>query len=281
VTVLPPLKWKASPNWSERGSVVDLVVVHRPVGSYQGSITVLCTPSYQASAHGVLGRPKPGAPLEFTQLVPWSKKAWACVAYNSRSDNLEIDDHAWDGTDPEAWLAAARITAYRLHVRKLKPRWARGGKGKGFCRHYDLGADGGGHTDPTTSTVKWLKFVFRVKWEFRRGDFAAWWGYDDAPSPASLSALKKPKPRLVKPKPFVVLHPGTTTAAGTAASNIHVTYTTTANHPVVTTKPKPKPKPKPAPKPKPKTPPSPAKPGKPKPRPKKKPSSGGGTAKAA
>lgn len=216
---LPPIKWRRSPNFSERtAGPVDLVVVHRPVGSYLGSIEALCDPAHQASTQGILGRPKPGAPLEFTQLVGWSKKAWACMAFNSRSDNLEIADAAWDGTDPEAWRVAARIVAFRLKKRGLKPRWARGGNGSGFCRHYDLGAAGGGHTDPTTSTVQWLRFVARVKWEFLRGGFVDSWGYDSEPL-------------------NVVLATATTTSS--SGSNVTVTFKPTP--PVIVKKPKPSP----------------------------------------
>lgn len=175
-TVLPPIRWRPTVNQSNRTGNVDLIVVHRPVGSYLSAIDTLCRVGGDASAHIVLGRRKRGAPLEATQLVAWSKKAWACVEYNSRSDNLEISDDAWNGLDPEAWRVAARIVAKRLKVRGLKPRWARGGRGSGFCRHYDLGAAGGGHTDPTTSTFAWLKFVARVKFEFYRGGFRPAWG---------------------------------------------------------------------------------------------------------
>lgn len=175
-TVLPPIKWRPTPNQSDRSTRIDLVVVHRPVGSYLSAIETLCRVGADASAHIVLGRPHKGSPLEATQLVAWSKKAWACVAYNSRSDNLEISDDAWNGRDREAWRVAARIVAYRLKARGLKPRWARDGNGPGFCRHYDLGKAGGGHTDPTTSTFQWLRFVARVKFEFYRGGFRSGWG---------------------------------------------------------------------------------------------------------
>lgn len=179
MATLPPLKVHLSPNRSRRRpGPVDLIVVHRPVGSYLGSIQALCSPEHEASAHIILGRPGRLHPLEVTQLVPWGEKAWACGAYNSRSDNLEIADGAWDGTDPEAWRVAARIVAYRLKKRGLKPRWARGGKGAGFTRHLDLGIDGGGHSDPTTSTAQWLRFCARVKWEYLRGGFRRSWGID-------------------------------------------------------------------------------------------------------
>lgn len=170
--VLPTLRRRISPNRSRRHTPVDLIVVHRPVCPYDVAIRVLCDPHHEASAHIVLG-PRG---REATQLVPWGEKAWACVAYNSRSDNLEIEDRAWTGEDPEALAVAARIVAYRLHKRGLPARWARKGKGRGFCRHYDLGAGGGGHTDPTTSLRTWLRFVFMVKRELRRGGFRPMWG---------------------------------------------------------------------------------------------------------
>lgn len=177
--VLPPLRWRRSPNVSPRhGARVHLVVVHRPVGSYHGSISVLCDPGHEASAHVILA---PGG-KEATQLVAWSEKAWACVAFNSVSDNIEVADSAWDGTDPQALKVAARVVAYRLHKRRLPARWVRGRallRGEpGFTRHYDLGQAGGGHTDPTTSTIRWLRFVLMVKRELRRGNFRPEWGHE-------------------------------------------------------------------------------------------------------
>lgn len=178
-TVLPPIRWRPTANFSSRhGAQVNLVVVHRPVGSYESAIETLCTVGREASAHIVLGRPKAKPTLEATQLVKWDNKAWACVDYNANSDNLEIADAAWDGTDREAWKVAARIVAFRLKARGLPPSWVRNPAkgGRGFTRHYDLGAAGGGHTDPTTSTVSWLRFVYRVKFEYLRGGFRPSWG---------------------------------------------------------------------------------------------------------
>ena len=142
----------------------------------------MCNPQANASAHGVLGRPVATGgpkvkPLEFTQLVRWSEKSWSCEAFNGVSEGLEIDDDAWTGKDPEALRVAARIVAFRLHKRGLPARWARKGYGRGFCRHADLGLAGGGHTEcPTTNLILWLKFVYMVKRELRRGNFRHEWG---------------------------------------------------------------------------------------------------------
>lgn len=172
---LPPLKQRPSPNFSSRhGAPVNLIVVHDTEGGYEGSISWLCNRAAQASAHVVLREDG----LEATQLVPWGEKAWACVAFNSTSDNLELAGFARKGYTLGQLQRAARIVAFRLHKRGLPARWARKGSGLGFCRHYDLGAAGGGHTDPTTSTAKWLTFVALVKFEYARAHFRADWGVE-------------------------------------------------------------------------------------------------------
>lgn len=172
--VLPPLLQHPSPNSSSRhGANVHLVVVHRPVGSYLGSIATLSDPAAQVSAHIIT---KPGG-LEATQLVKWSDKAWACEGFNAYSDNLEINDAAWIGADSHGLEVAARIVAMRCHVRGIPAVWTRDPhKTPGICRHYDLGLAGGGHTDPTTSTPIWLNFVGMVREQLARGDFRPTWG---------------------------------------------------------------------------------------------------------
>jgi N-acetylmuramoyl-L-alanine amidase-like protein len=172
--VLPPLKERLTPNRSSRhGQTVHLVVVHDTEGGYAGSIATLCDPGRQASAHVVVredGR-------EATQLVPWNEKAWACVAFNSVSDNIELAGFH-DRLGSHELRVGARVVAFRLHKRGLPARWSRDGKSPGFCRHYDLGAAGGGHTDPTTRLLYWLRFVAWVKYEARRGHFRQTWGVD-------------------------------------------------------------------------------------------------------
>lgn len=183
--VLPPLLYRRSPNQSSRhGEKVHLVVCHRPVGSYQGSIDYLCEPTVynpdgsvksgpNASAHVIT---KPGG-LEATQLVGWNGKAWACAAFNAFSDNIEFSDEMWAGNDPDGLAVAARIVAFRCHVRGIPPMWTRDpAHTPGVARHYDLGIAGGGHTDPTTDNSLWAAFMRMVAVEFARGGFRASWG---------------------------------------------------------------------------------------------------------
>lgn len=169
---LPPLRWQESPNRSSRhGQAVHLVVVHDTEGGYEGSIRTLCDRSREASAHVVVREDG----NEATQLVPWDEKAWACVAFNSVSDNIELAGFH-DRLGLRELRVGARIVAFRLHKRGLPAKWSRHGLTPGFTRHYDLGAAGGGHTDPTTRLLYWLRFVALVKYEARRGHFRASWG---------------------------------------------------------------------------------------------------------
>lgn len=176
--VLPKLYLRLSPNFSRRVLPVGLVVVHRPVGSYHGSIESMCDRRHEASAHVIVNE----YGNEATQLVPWGRKAWACRFYNSRSDNIETPDHIWlDPLDEERlriMRVCARVVAFRLHKRKAPARWVRSGFmfRKGVTRHYDLGKAGGGHTDPTTDPHRWEIFLSMVDEELRRGGFRKDWG---------------------------------------------------------------------------------------------------------
>jgi hypothetical protein len=179
------LTWKESPNQSARRGPVSLVVVHRwgvrPVPDatrvYKGVVAHLCNPKTQASAHIVYAGGEEGVA---TQLVPWGKKAWACAHYNSVSDNLECADDIWAGLDECGFKVAARIVAFRCHARGIPAVWIRGNRliaGKpGVTRHYDLGAIGGGHTDPTTDDSLWKDFMRLVYLEVKRGNFRPVWG---------------------------------------------------------------------------------------------------------
>lgn len=172
--VLPELVQHPSPNQSSRrGEKVHLIVCHRPVGSYLGSISTLCNPAAEASAHVIT---KPGG-QEATQLVPWGEKAWACKALNAFSDNIEFNDEMWVGKDPVGLAVAARIVAFRCKARGIPPVWTRDPLNTpGICRHYDLGVAGGGHTDPTLVVLTWTRFVASVKAEYDRGGFRPSWG---------------------------------------------------------------------------------------------------------
>lgn len=170
--ILPRLVWRRSPNYSQRLSPVRLVVVHRPVGSYAGAVEHLCQPATQASAHVVVRDDG----LEATQLVAWANKAWACVSFNSASDNIETPDAIWhpDAEGSFPWQVCARIVAFRLHERGLPAHWVRGEgllHAEGLTRHLDLGIAGGGHTDPTEDRALWRPFVAEVAAQLKRGGF--------------------------------------------------------------------------------------------------------------
>lgn len=172
MTKLPPLDWRQSPNQSARRSVPYLIVLHRPVGAYAGTVAWLTNPASDASAHIVTNGGE-----EAVQLVAWDRKAWACAAFNSASLNLEIDDDAWNGKDPDAFKTAARIVAYLCKRTGIPPKWTQEPThAPGVCRHLDLGRAGGGHSDPTADGQKWLAFMALVRIEFDRGGFRPTWG---------------------------------------------------------------------------------------------------------
>lgn len=174
--LLPPLVQRESPNQSARlPGAPYLIVVHRPAGTYKGSIAWLCNPKAQASAHVITDSNK-GA----TQLVPWDRKAWHASAFNSASYGVEVDDDAWNGKDEKAFLTAARIVAFLCKRTAIPPLWTRDPVDRpGVVRHLDLGmagSGGQGRTDPTTDVDLWRKFVARVRAEHDHGGFRPKWG---------------------------------------------------------------------------------------------------------
>lgn len=178
--VLPKLAWQESPNQSaralHRGISPFLIVVHRPVGAYHGSADWLCNPRSEASAHILTEGQGTGVDVA-TQLVPWHMKAWHAMAFNSISYGIEVDDDAWDGDDKGAFLTAARIVAFLCHktgIPATKPRQPLAQAG--VVRHFELGAAGGGHTDPTLDAVLWRGFLRQVSREIDRGGFRKTWG---------------------------------------------------------------------------------------------------------
>jgi hypothetical protein len=171
---LPKLRLHSSPNQSARlhGLTPYLVVVHRPVGGFAGAEATLTDPAAQVSAHILTDSNR-----EAVQLVPWDRKAWACASFNSASYNLEIDDAAWTGADPAGLATAARIVAFLCKRTGIPPTWTpQPTHTPGVCRHYDLGRAGGGHTDPTTDTARWRRFMQQVVAEHDRGGFRPTWG---------------------------------------------------------------------------------------------------------
>ena len=169
---LPPLKWRASPNFGARhGARVDLLVLHDTEGSYEGAVSWFAQERSKVSAHFVIK--EDGS--EATQMVDIADKAWHACAFNSRSIGFEMAGLAAKGFDAAEWQAAANIIAFHLHHLQIPCKWARGGVGPGFCSHYDLGKAGGGHSDPTTDSKVWAHFVALVKDAYDKASFPPIW----------------------------------------------------------------------------------------------------------
>lgn len=189
MTHLPELSWHPTTACGQRhGSHVELVVVHRwgvryssepgEAKTYAGVVSYFQNPANKASAHVVF--PGSAVPDHATQMVEWSHLAWTEAAYNPVSDDVESADACWtvetNGrvADEPGLAVLARIVAFRLHARGLPPVWSHR---RGFCRHADLGAAGGGHTEcPTTDLHLWRRFVGMVQHEHERGGFRDSWG---------------------------------------------------------------------------------------------------------
>jgi N-acetylmuramoyl-L-alanine amidase CwlA len=173
VTVLAPLVQRKTPNQSIRhGAKVDLLVWHETAGAYAGSVSWLCNPQADASAHLVV-REDGG---EVTQLVHLSEKAWHAAAFNSRAVGVEHANTTSKGYATLAQLQeSARIFAWLCLHLKVPPRWSRNGQESGVCRHMDLGAAGGGHTQCGPDLSGWLHFLDLLHVELKRGGFRKTW----------------------------------------------------------------------------------------------------------
>jgi len=188
---LPPLAWRASPNFSSRhGARVDLVVVHSTEGSYAGSVAWFAQKASGVSAHFVLREDG----LAATQMVHVADKAWHACAFNARAVGLECAGFAARGLGAAEWESAASIVAWLCHYLHVPAQWARGGVGPGFCRHYDLGQAGGGHFDPTTDESVWAHFIALVADAARQMDTGLAWPADSsgvaAPDPLTPAGLQ-------------------------------------------------------------------------------------------
>lgn len=203
-TVLPRLVWHGTPNRGQRFSShpLELVVVHRwgvrvttetaEATSYQGTVNWLSNPASQVSSHLVF--PGSAVPGEATQMVGWQDYAWAEAAYNPVAVEVESADAIWvpmsDGTRDSTGMAVlARIVAFLLasggglHDPKTRVLPAVWSTNRGFCRHADLGAAGGGHTScPTTDIGLWRHFVSLVQAEYARAGFRPAWGWSAPPA---------------------------------------------------------------------------------------------------
>lgn len=175
---LPALYWQPSPNF-DAGKMIahpPLAVVHDTEGGYEGAIATFANSHSQVSTQFVLK--EDGS--EITQMVKMADKAWHVVSFNSMAWGIEMAGFASKGFLAPEWEACARAVALLLSLGGLPPIWAQHGVGKGFCRHYDLGALGGGHQDPCAGSASdlatWSNFCAMVKTEFAKGGFPTTWG---------------------------------------------------------------------------------------------------------
>ena len=177
--VLPPLKWQASPNFSARNARIDLLVYHESAGHYAGDISWLCTPTvYDAHGH-VLSGPDASATAvmredggEVTQIVKMADKAWAQADFNGRAVGIEHSNMTAKGYNSEQQLReSARLYAWLCWKLGIPVRVARGGHGPGICRHLDLGAAGGGHTQCGMGDHDFERWMQMIAQEHVRGGF--------------------------------------------------------------------------------------------------------------
>ena len=199
--MLPKLKWVPSPNVSARGAKIDLLVLHDMEGTYAASIAWFQMKESQVSAHFCLS--DDGA--ECTQMVHLADKAWAVCAYNSRSVSLEMAGYVKQGYKPALLQAAAEIIAYLAAHLQIPIRHARGGVGPGICSHWDLGAAGGGHSDPSTDSGFMDRFIAMVQAAYDRHDFPTVWDVDDGPTACRLTPQAAPPAALDLDTPYGLL----------------------------------------------------------------------------
>lgn len=160
---LPRLLWQPSPNYSARlpGVKPHLIVIHDTEGGCGGSVNWFTQKRSEVSAHFVVS--EDGS--QVIQCVALADKAWHACFYNSMSIGIEMAGFEAKGFMESEWIAAARVAAY-LCYRFGIPVKASKGPTPGIARHYDLGALGGGHQDPTTDPLKWQWFLGVVAKEF-------------------------------------------------------------------------------------------------------------------
>lgn len=180
--VLPEIIWTPTQAKGARhGAKVQRIVVHRwglkyvslaqTRRAYQGVINEFKDKSNEASSHFVF--PGAAVPNEITQMIRYADYAWTQSAYNPTSMEIECADAMWLGKDPDGLEQCAHIVGFWLKHFKLPPVWS---INSGFCRHYDLGQKGGGHSDPTTDLRKWKNFVSRVQFHYKKGGYRTKWG---------------------------------------------------------------------------------------------------------
>lgn len=170
-TVLSPLVWAPSPNFSARpaGATIRRIVWHATAGPYAGSVSWLRNPEAEASAHLVI-REDGG---QVSQLVELHEKAWHAVAANPDSIGVEHASlHRGFASDAQM-QESARVIAWLCRHYRIPPLDATH-RPSGIVRHRLLGVAGGGHSDGPGDTV-WHHYLGLVAGELDRGGFRDKW----------------------------------------------------------------------------------------------------------
>lgn len=167
--VLAPVKHHWSPNWSSRGGAkINLLVYHETAGHYAGDVSWLCNPKADASAHAVLREDG----KELTQLVRLHDKAWHAAYYNPHSIGIEHSNVTSKGYSTEAQLQeSARLFGWLCVTFDIPVRIAKPGHWVGICRHQDLGALGGGHTQCGMGDANFHRWLEMIHEQVQRGGY--------------------------------------------------------------------------------------------------------------
>ena len=169
--VLPPIVQRHSPNRSSRhGAAVTHLVWHATAGAYGPSVSWLCNPAADASAHLMLREDG----LEVTQLVELAEKAWHCVAWNAFTVGVEHASLGAGFASAEQLHRSARVFGWLCHLYGIPPIHGIS-RPKGIVRHRDLGVAGGGHSDGPTDDVWFHTYLPAVQHELARGGFRKVW----------------------------------------------------------------------------------------------------------
>ena len=177
-TVLAPLVWKPSPNFSSRnGMHVTHLVWHATIGAYAGSIAWLCTPTVYNPNGSVKSGPDASAHLvvhkhgeQTTQLVRLADKAWHAETWNGFTVGVEHASLDQGFASHAQLLQSARLFADLCRIYSIPPVHGLH-RPRGIVRHRDLGAAGGGHYDGPSDQVWFNDYLPAVHAELVTGGF--------------------------------------------------------------------------------------------------------------
>jgi len=163
--------WIPSPNYSSRGGAgVRLIVVHTAEGAttYESLGNFFKNPSSGVSSQVGIDD-KAGKIGEY---VKRGSKSWTQAEFNPVATSAELCGFAkwstseWKNKHANMLENCARWIAeeskyFGVPIVKLSSSQAQG-SGRGVCSHSDLGARGGGHTDPGAG-FPWSDVIARAK----------------------------------------------------------------------------------------------------------------------